>query len=80
MPTYRLLHRHQPNECSTAYAAWKGYESPLRGRPATSSCSWGGHEIWWDLKASDPDDALRNLPGYLSDRAVATRVGKVEIP
>jgi hypothetical protein len=80
MPSFRLLHRHQPEECSTAYAAWKGFESPLRGLPTTSSCLWGGHEIWWDLDVTDQEEALCNLPRFLSDRTVASRVGEVEIP
>lgn len=80
MPQFLIYHRHEASECSPAYAAWKGFDSSLRGSSAKSSCRWGGHEIWWDLEAVDEQDALGCLPHYLAERASATRVGMVDIP
>lgn len=75
-----LLHRHEPEECPISYAAWKGFESPLRGRQAPSSCRNGGHEIWWEVNAIDETDALARLPGFVRDRTTAVRINKVDIP
>jgi hypothetical protein len=80
MPSFVLHHRHEPDECPSAYAAWKGFESPLRGQQVPSSCRLGGHEIWWELEAADETDALARLPKYVGQRTVATRVNRVEIP
>ncbi len=54
MSSFILHHRHQPEECPSAYAAWKGFESPLRGQQAPSSCRLGGHEIWWEVGRRTP--------------------------
>jgi hypothetical protein len=80
MPSFVLHHRHEPDECPSAYAAWKGFESPLRGQQVPSSCRLGGHEIWWELEAADETDALSRLPRYVGERTVATRVNRVDIP
>lgn len=80
MAPFRLVHRHDAEECPAAYAAWKGFDSPLRGHHATSSCRWGDHQIWWDLDAPSEDEAMGYLPRYVADRAVAFRVGEVDIP
>jgi hypothetical protein len=80
MPSYMLHHRHDPDECPAAYAAWKGFESPLRGQQAPSSCRLGGHEIWWEVDAADEADALDRLPAYVGERTIAIRVNKVDIP
>jgi hypothetical protein len=34
MAIYLLDHRHEPNECSVVFAAWKGFDSVLRDRSA----------------------------------------------
>lgn len=80
MPSFILHHHHEPNECPAAYAAWRGFDSPLRGLQAPSSCRLGGHEIWWQVEAVDYDDALGQLPPFVGQRTVATRVNKVDIP
>jgi hypothetical protein len=80
MPSFMLHHRHAPEECPTAYAAWKGFESPLRGQSAPSSCRLGGHEIWWEVEAADEAAALANLPPFVARRTEATRVNNVDIP
>ncbi|MFZ0014027.1 MAG: hypothetical protein WAL25_07920 [Acidimicrobiia bacterium] len=80
MPSFLLHHRHEPDECPAAYAAWKGFDSPLRGSRAQSSCRQGGHEIWWEVDAPDETGALSLLPGFVRDRTDATRVNRVDIP
>jgi hypothetical protein len=80
MPSFRIVHRHNSGECPAAYAAWKGFDGMLRGQRTTSSCRWGDHQIWWDLEAANEVEALRRLPRYVSDRAVAVRIGEVDIP
>ena len=36
VPSFLLHHQHEPHECATAFAAWKGFDSPLRNRSALS--------------------------------------------
>ena len=38
MPLFLLHHRHVPAECAAAFAAWTGFESPLRHESAASTC------------------------------------------
>ncbi|MGD2060608.1 MAG: hypothetical protein PVF87_07075 [Acidimicrobiia bacterium] len=80
MPSFMLQHRHLPEECPSTYAAWKGFESPLRGHPVPSSCRFGGHEIWWQVEATDEIDALGHLPGFVGERTVAKKITRVDIP
>ena len=80
MARYRLQHHHEPNECGVAYAAWKGFESPLRRRPTLASCLEGGHAIWWDVEALDANGALALLPPFVAARTTATEVSEVPIP
>jgi hypothetical protein len=80
MPLFLLHHRHRAEDCSAVFAAWNGFRSPLRGTQATSSCRWGGHEIWWDLECPDQVEALQLLPRYVADRTLVMRVGLVDIP
>jgi hypothetical protein len=80
MPTFVLTHRHKPEECAVAAAAWRGFASPLRhGRPL-GSCAHGGHVVWWTVEANDADAALALLPGYVARRTVAEEVREVPIP
>jgi hypothetical protein len=79
--SYFLLHHiHRPPECAAAFAAWRGFPSPLRHRPAPSTCLAGGHAIWWRVKAADLEAALALLPPYVADRTTATQVREVTIP
>ncbi|MHB1584572.1 MAG: hypothetical protein ACYCU7_18550 [Acidimicrobiales bacterium] len=80
MPTYQLLHQHQPDECRFAYAAWNGFSSPLRHQAALSSCARGGHRIWWTVEADGPEAALSLLPSYLAARCEVDPVSEVPIP
>jgi hypothetical protein len=80
MPKFVLTHRHEPEQCAIAAAAWKGFASPLRhGRPL-GSCAHGGHRLWWTVEAADEETALSLLPPYVSQRTVAEEVREVPIP
>ena len=80
MPRFVLHHRHDAHECPSAYAAWKGFSSPLRHKPTASSCVEGGHEIWWIVLADEAEAALALLPAYVARRTDAIPVREVEIP
>ena len=80
MPTFLLHHRHQPAGCPVAFAAWRGFASPLRGAVATSTCPHGGHEIWWTVTAHDAAAALAQLPPWLAERTQPIPVGEIRIP
>jgi hypothetical protein len=75
-----LHNRHTPSECAAAFAAWKGFDSPLRHRQAVCNCVEGGHQIWWLVDACDPAAALALLPPYVAARSTATRVRPFETP
>lgn len=75
-----LQHRHEPGECDSAFAAWRSFDSPLRGRPAPSTCLAGGHRIWWLVEAADEAAALALLPDFVASRTEATEVRYVELP
>jgi hypothetical protein len=78
--TYLLCHRHAVDECPVAFAAWRGFVSPLRGGTALSSCHTGGHQIWWTVQAPDETGALGLLPCYLARRTEVVQVRNVDIP
>jgi hypothetical protein len=80
MPKFVLAHSHQSRSCGTAYAAWSGFDSPLRHKPAVSSCGIGGHRIFWVVEASDAGSALTQLPEWLAARTVVSEVTEVTIP
>jgi hypothetical protein len=80
MPRFLIEHRHEPPECGVVFAAFKGHDSPLRHRATLASCSFGGHAIWWEVEAMSEAAALALLPSYVADRAIASRVGEVDIP
>jgi hypothetical protein len=80
MPLFRLQHRHRADECAAVYAAWKGFESPLRRKFTLSSCRDGDHAIWWDVEAPDSRRALELLPPYVASRTNVFGVSEVEIP
>jgi len=80
MPTYLMEHRHEAAECEAAFAAWAGFESPLRGSVAVSTCLDGGHRLWCHLEAADADAALAQLPPYVASRTVAVRVREIGLP
>jgi hypothetical protein len=80
MPVFLLHHRHRPDECDAAFAAWQGFDSPLRHRSAASTCLAGGHELWWRVQAPDPRRALELVPRFVAERTQPIAVRDVEIP
>jgi hypothetical protein len=80
MPAFLLNHRHEPHECEAAFAAWQGFDSPLRHRRVPSSCLAGGHGLWWRVEAPDSAGALALLPRFVAERTTAIQVREVEIP
>jgi hypothetical protein len=62
---YLLNHRHEPEECGVAFAAFNGHDSALRHAAAVSSCVTGGHEICWVVDA--PDGVEPRLSGRGTD-------------
>jgi hypothetical protein len=80
MARFLLHHSHEARECRVAFAAWKGFESPLRHRVTIGSCLAGGHEIWWKLEAATEQDALAHLPRYLAERTEAIPISDIQVP
>jgi hypothetical protein len=80
VPHFVLVHRHEARECRIAYAAWSGFDSPLRNRPTLASCAEGGHNIYWLITAPDAGAALGQLPDWLAQRTEANEVREVGIP
>jgi hypothetical protein len=80
MPTYMLSHQHGARECGVVFAAFKGYQSPLRHHTTLASCGSGGHAIWWTVDAASEKDALSQLPDYVAARTAVAQVSEVPIP
>jgi hypothetical protein len=80
MPVFLLSHRHDPHECAASFAAWQGFDSPLRHGRAPSTCLAGGHCVWWRVEARDLPGALGLLPRFVAERTVAVEVREIEIP
>jgi hypothetical protein len=80
MPEFILHHQHEPDECAAAFAAWTGFESPLRGLPAASTCLSGGHALWLRVQANDIGSALALLPRYLAERTTPVEIREIRIP
>jgi hypothetical protein len=80
MQRFLIHHRHDAHECAAAFAAWKGFTSPLRRGTTIGSCLTGGHEIWWEVSASGDAAALAQLPRYVAERSEAIPVSDVRVP
>jgi hypothetical protein len=80
MPFFLLHHRHEAAECAAAFAAWQGFESPLRHSAPASSCLAGGHGIWWRVEAGSVQDALGLLPRFVAERTTPIQIREVQIP
>jgi hypothetical protein len=80
MPYFLLQHRHTPAECAAAFAAWTGFQSPLRHGSAASTCLAGGHGLWWRVQAMDAAAALAMLPLFVARRTTPIEVREIEIP
>jgi hypothetical protein len=83
---FALSHRHPARECGIAYAAWRGFDSPLRHAPTLASCgneaveTQSDHLLLWTVDAASEEAALALLPGWLADRTEVRRVAEVPIP
>jgi hypothetical protein len=80
MPRFLLHHRHRPADCAVAFAAWRGFDSPLRGTAVLASCVAGGHLVCWQVDADGPEAALEMLPPYVARRTEAIEVREVQLP
>ncbi len=80
MASFLLHHRHEPDKCGVAFAAFKGHPSPLRRAATFASCAAGGHEIWWVVEAGSVEEALGLLPHYVAARSTAVPIREVTIP
>ena len=80
MPLFVLSHKHAADECGSAFAAWKGFNSPLRHRATVSSCIGGGHHTWWQVEAADAATALAQLPPFVAERTEIEIAKEVQIP
>jgi hypothetical protein len=80
MPLFLLHHRHAAAECAASFAAWRGFDSPLRRQLAPSTCLAGGHSVWWRVEAADLGGALDLLPDYVAKRTVPTEIREIQIP
>jgi hypothetical protein len=78
--TFLLCHRHRPEECRVVFAAFKGFDSPLRHTTTLGTCRGGGHRLWWRVEATDAAAALAALPEYVCARTEAIEVAEVRIP
>jgi hypothetical protein len=78
--TFVLTHRHRPEECRIAIAAWRAFDSPLRGGCPLGSCISGGHGVWWTVRAVSGAAALAQLPPYVAERTTAEEVREVPLP
>jgi hypothetical protein len=77
---FLMTHRHSPQDCGIAFAAWRGFTSPLRRRPTLASCMRGGHTLWWTVAAETEEQALAQLPPFVADRTEVIEVREVSIP
>ena len=80
MPFFLLHHQHEAHECAAAFAAWQGFDSPLRHGQVASSCLAGGHGLWWRVEATDRRQALALLPRFVARRTSPIEVREVPIP
>ena len=80
VPRFMLAHRHLPAECGAVFAAWRGFDSPLRHHAATGSCRLGDHRLWFAVEATDAPAALALLPAYVAARTDVAQVDEVPIP
>ncbi|MDN5930631.1 MAG: hypothetical protein L0I24_06160 [Pseudonocardia sp.] len=80
MPRLTLWHQHEPGECSAAFAAWRGVDSPLRHGTALASCLTGTHTVCWTVDAAGPAEALAMLPPFVAARSRVLELREVTIP
>jgi hypothetical protein len=80
MPFFLLHHQHEAHECAATFAAWQGFDSPLRHRQVRSSCLTGGHGLWWQVEAADSGEALALLPRFVAARTEPIQIREVDVP
>jgi len=80
MPFFLLQHQHEAHECAAAFAAWQGFDSPLRRGRVPSSCLTGGHGLWWHVEAATSSQALAYLPRFVAERTNPIQIREVDIP
>jgi hypothetical protein len=85
MPSFLLSHRHPEADCGIAFAAWRGFVSPLRHGSVLASCSASpsegdDHVLVWTVDAADRSAALAMLPPWVAERTEAKPVGEVFVP
>jgi hypothetical protein len=80
MGSYVLCNTHLERECAAIFAAWRGFESPLRRHAPASACRWSDHRLWWEVEADSAAEALGQLPPFVADRTEAIRVIRAELP
>jgi hypothetical protein len=80
VPLFVLSHRHAPEECGAAFAAWRGFASPLRHGTTVASCVEGGHRAWWQVEAPDAAAALAQLPPFVAERTEVEAAREVRVP
>jgi hypothetical protein len=80
MPRFLVHHRHRPADCAAAFAAWHGFDSPLRGTVALATCVAGGHGVWWVVEAEGAEAAMALLPPFVARRSEANEVREAHIP
>jgi hypothetical protein len=80
MPSFILHHQHEAHECAAAFAAWQGFDSPLRPGRVRSSCLTGGHGLWWHVEACDRSQALAFLPRFVAERTNPIQIREVDLP
>jgi hypothetical protein len=77
MPKFLVRHHHDAPECGAAFAAWRGFPSPLRGRRTLASCRVGDHPVWWVVDAPSAHEALGQFPGFVASRAEVVEIEEV---
>ncbi|MDQ4116085.1 MAG: hypothetical protein M3235_03905 [Actinomycetota bacterium] len=80
MRRFALWHRHRPDECRSAFASWRGFDSPLRKAPALASCLTGTHRVCWTVDAENAASAAGLLPAFVADRTEIVEVREITIP
>jgi hypothetical protein len=86
MNRFVLSHRHAASECGTAYAAWRGFESPLRHGHTLATCpsdpatAGSQHLLIWTVEAATKGEAMDLLPPWVKERTEVRRVAEVLIP
>jgi len=80
VPIYVLCDEHSQAECRHVFAAWYGFDSPLRRRTTLGACLLGTHRLFWTVRAADVHTALELLPAYVAERTDALEVRTVLIP